>query len=150
MVIQNLVFIPGGGLILQEPKTEKSRRMIVLPDFIKDALRIHLIKRQVLSQKPSWKELGLLFTTDIGTPINPQNMLKHFKRKLAEAGLPNIKFHSIRHSVASILLEQNTHPRLVAELLGHSSTKLTIDTYSHIINPMNTIVADTLQKAVQQ
>ena len=77
-------------------------------------------------------------------------MLKHFKRKLAEAGLPRIKFHSIRHSVASILLEQNTHPRLVAELLGHSSTKLTIDTYSHIINPMNTIVADTLQKAVHQ
>ena len=77
-------------------------------------------------------------------------MLKNFKSHLKAAGLPNIKFHSLRHSVASILLEQNTHPRLVADLLGHSSTKLTTDTYSHIVNPMNTVVADTLNKAVSQ
>jgi integrase len=150
VVTQNLLFIPGQGLIFQEPKTDRSRRMIVLPDFIKEALTIHLERREALSKKPLWKESGLLFTTDIGTPINPQNMLKHFKANLAAAGLPNIKFHSIRHSVASILLEQNTHPRLVADLLGHSSTKLTIDTYSQMINPMNTVVSDTLQKAVHQ
>jgi integrase len=149
MVIQTLSFTKE-GLVLQEPKTEKSRRMIVLPDFVKDALGVHLAKRGTLSQKPSWKESGLVFTTDIGTAINPQNLLKHFKAKTKEAELPRIKFHSLRHSVASILLEQNTHPTLVANLLGHSSVNLTLNTYSHITNPMNTVVADTLNKAVHQ
>ena len=86
--------------------------MIVMPDFVKEALKTHLAKRGVLSQSPHWKESGLAFTTDIGTPINPHNMLKHFKAKTIEAGLPKIKFHSLRHSVASILLENNTHPKL--------------------------------------
>jgi integrase len=107
------------------------------------------VKRNLLSTSKSWHESGLVFTTDIGTAINPQNMLKHFKAKLKEAGLPNIKFHSLRHTVASILLQQNTHPKLVAELLGHSSVNLTLSTYSHIINPLNTVAADTLQKAVR-
>jgi integrase len=150
MVIQTVQFVQGQGLLILEPKTEKSRRMIVLPDFVKEALRTHLVKRQSLSQGPHWKESGLVFTTDIGTAINPHNLLHHFKANLAEADLPNIKFHSLRHSVASILLQQNTHPKLVAELLGHSSINLTLNTYSHITNPMNRVIADTLDKAVSQ
>jgi len=67
-----------------------------------------------------------------------------------EAGLPKIKFYSLRHSVASILLENNTHLSLVAHLLGHSSVNLTLSTYSHITNPINTVVADTLNKAVHR
>jgi integrase len=114
-----------------------------------EALKIHLAKRQVLSQSPHWKESGLVFT-DIGTPINPYNMLKHFKAKTAEAGLPRIKFHCLRHSVASILLENNTHPKLVSELPGHSNVNLTLNQCCHIINPMNTVVADTLDKAVNR
>jgi integrase len=148
VVLQTLYFTQKQGIILQEPKTKKSRRMIVLPDFVKVALKIHLAKRKNLSQSPRWKESGLVFTTDIGTSINPHNLLKHFKAKTAEAGLPRIKFHSLRHSVASILLENNTHPKLVAELLGHSSVNLTLNQYSHVINPMNTVVADTLNRVV--
>ena len=148
VVLQTLYRTREKGIILQEPKTKKSRRMIVLPDFVKAALEIHLAKRKALSQSPQWQESGLVFTTDIGTSINPHNLLKHFKAKTAEADLPRIKFHSLRHSVASILLENNTHPKLVAELLGHSSVNLTLNQYSHIINPMNTVVADTLNKVV--
>lgn len=112
VVVQNLYFTRSKGIILQEPKTKKSRRMIVLPDYVKDALIAHLAKPAVLSQSPGWKESGLVVTTDIGTPKNPHNMLKHFKTKTLEAGLPKIKFHSLRHSVASILLENNTHPKI--------------------------------------
>src|SRR6266487_3944851 len=73
MVVQTLQLVHGQGLMLLEPKTQKSRRMIVLPDFVKEALRIHLVRRQVLSQNPLWKESGLVFTTNIGTPIFPRN-----------------------------------------------------------------------------
>ena len=150
MVIQNLQFVPGQGLILLEPKTDKSRRLIRLPDFIRDALKIHLEKRAILAQLPDWKESGLVFTTDIGTAINPQNMLKHFKANLKAAGLPDIRFHDLRHSTASLLLAKNTHPKLVAELLGHSTVSLTLNRYSHIINPLNTVVSDTINSALSK
>ena len=149
MVVQTLYFTRGQGIILQEPKTDKSRRMIVLPDFVKEALKIHLAKREALSIGPHWKDSGLVLTTDIGTAINPNNMLKHFKAKTAEAGLPRIKFHNLRHTTASLLLERNVHPKIVAELLGHSSVNLTLNQYSHIINPMNTVAADTLDTVMR-
>ena len=143
MVTQTLQLV-NGKLQLLEPKTQKSRRMIVLPDFVKDALRIHLVRRETLSQKPSWKESGLVFTTDLGTPISPRNLVRHFKSKIDEAGLPDIRFHDLRHGTASLLLERNVHPKLVSELLGHSSVNLTLNTYSHIINPMNKVVSDQI------
>jgi integrase len=148
MVVQNLQYIPGGGLLLLEPKTENSKRRIKLPIFVKDALKKHLVRRQVLSQSPEWKESGLLFTTNIGTPISPRNMVRHFKTKLSLLGLPEIRFQDLRHTVASILFEKGTHPKLVQELLGHSSIKVTLDRYSHLINPLNSVVADSLDDAI--
>ncbi len=149
MVIQTLQFVSGRGLLILEPKTDKSRRLIRLPEFVRKSLVDHLARRSILAQNPLWKESGLVFTTDIGTAISPRNMIRHFKNKLVRAGLPDIRFHSIRHSVASILLEKNTHPKLVAELLGHSSVNLTLNQYSHIINPMNSVVADTMDTVLK-
>jgi len=143
MVVQNLQLV-NGKLELLEPKTQKSRRMIVLPDFVKVALRIHLIRRQVMSQSPSWHESGLVFTSDIGTPIFPRNLVRHFKLKLSQAGLPDIRFQDLRHTTASLLLEKNVHPKLVAELLGHSTVNLTLNRYSHIINPINKVASDQM------
>jgi integrase len=147
-VTQSLQYIPSRGLNLLDPKTDKSRRMIVLPSFVVEALKAHLARRERLSQGPHWKESGLVFTTDIGTPISPRNLLRHFKTKLTEAGLPEIRFHDLRHTTASLLLEKNVHPKIVSELLGHSSITLTLNTYSHIINPMGRVAADAMDEAV--
>jgi integrase len=149
-VVQNLQYIRHKGLIFQTPKTAKSQRMIKLPEFILEALRIHLVRRETLSQSPGWKESGLVFTTDIGTPLYPTNVIRHFREKLVSTGLPRIPFHNLRHTTASLLLEKNVHPKLVSELLGHSSIVLTLSTYSHVINPMNTVVSDALDDLVSQ
>jgi integrase len=122
--------------------------MILLPDFVLASIKTHLKKRKVLSQSSQWKECGLVFTTDVGTPISPRNLQRHFKTKLKEAGLPEIRFHDMRHTKASLLLERNVHPRIVSELLGHSSVNLTLNTYSHIINPMNKVASDTMEDIV--
>jgi integrase len=143
MVVQTLQLV-NGKLMLLEPKTQKSRRMIVLPDFVKEALRMHLVRRQALSQSPSWKESGLVFTTDHGTPIFPRNLVRHFKTKLGEAGLPDIRFHDLRHTTASLLLEKNVHRKIVSELLGHSNIVVTLNTYSHIINPINKVASNEM------
>lgn len=149
MVTQTLQYLPSMGSMLLPPKTDKSKRLIRLPEFIKEALKIHLVKREALSKNPLWKESGLVFTTDKGNPIIPRNMITHFKRKLKAAGLPDIRFHDIRHTIASLLFaEKNVHPKFVSELLGHSSIVVTLNRYSHVINPMNTVVADSLDELV--
>ena len=149
-VIQTLQLVKGSGLMLLEPKIERSRRMIVLPGFVVESLRGHLARREQLTQSPRWKESGLVFTTDVGTPITPRNMVRHFKTHLSQAGLPDIRFHDLRHTTASLLLEKNVHPKIVSELLGHSTITLTLNTYSHIINPLSRVAADTMDDIVDQ
>jgi integrase len=147
-VIQSLQYVAAKGLLVLEPKTDKSRRMIMLPGFVLDALKDHLQKRLKLAENPRWKDSGLVFTTDIGTPISPRNLLRHFKARIEDAGLPDIRFHDLRHTTASLLLEKNVHPKIVQELLGHSTITLTLNTYSHIINPLGRIAADTMDDVV--
>jgi hypothetical protein len=75
---------------------------------------------------------GLVFATESGSLINPSNLRnRSFKPLLKRAGLPDICFHDLRHTCATLLLSQGTHPKLVQELLGHATIAMTLDTYSH-------------------
>ena len=83
-------------------------------------------------------------------PSFPRSMLRKFKNKLMSIGLPNIRFHDLRHTAASLLLEKNAHPKTVSELLGHTTVTLTLNTYSHIINPMSSVAAEAMDEIVGQ
>ena len=74
-----------------------------------------------------------MFTTRIGTPLEPRAFNEDFDRLVAKAGLRRVRLHNLRHACASFLLTQGVHPRVVMELLGHSQISLTMDTYSHVI-----------------
>ena len=77
---------------------------------------------------------GLVFTTESGTLINPSNLRnRSFKPLLKRVNLPDICFHDLRHTSATLLLSQGTHPKLVQELLGHATIAMTLDTYSHFL-----------------
>jgi integrase len=65
-------------------------------------------------------------------------LLIKFKKILTKAELPDIRFHDLRHSCATLLLAQGVHPRIVMDLLGHSQIGLTMNTYSHVIPAMQT------------
>ena len=102
-----------------------------------------------LAAGSDWKDSGLVFTTSIGTPIEPRNLTRDFKRILRKAGLPkSLRLHSLRHSTASLLLAQNVHPRVVMELLGHSQISLTLDTYSHVLPSALREAADKMSVAL--
>ena len=146
MVIQTLQSVAGKGLLILDPKTERSRRLIRLPEFVREALKDHLMRRAVLPQNPERKESGPVFTTNIGTPITPRKMLRHFKNKLTSIGLPNVRFHDLRHTTASLLLEKNVHPKMVSEFLGYPIVTLTLYTYSHIISPMSGVAAEAMDE----
>ncbi len=74
-----------------------------------------------------------MFTTSVGTPIEPRNAVRTFKRILRKADLPDKRFYDLRHTCASLLLAQGVHPRVVMEILGHSQISLTMNMYSHVI-----------------
>ena len=77
---------------------------------------------------------GLVFATESGTLINPSNLRnRSFRPLLRRAGLPDICFHDLRHTCATLLLLQGTHPKLVQELLGHATIAMSLDTYSHFL-----------------
>ena len=88
-----------------------------------------------------WKEQGLVFPSTIGTPFNPSNLLyRSFKPLLRRAGLPQIRFHDLRHTFATLMFSNGEHAKIVQEILGHAQITLTLDTYS----PFSTIGWDKL------
>lgn len=125
----------GGALHLVPPKTAKSRRSVPILALAVAALR-ELRSRQRderLRAGSLWHETGLVFTTRRGTPIEPRNATRSFKRLLARAGLRPMRFHDLRHSCATLLLVQGVSPRVVMEILGHSQINVTMNTYSHVL-----------------
>ena len=90
-----------------------------------------------------------MFTTSAGGPINPSNLRqKNFACLLKEASLPHIRFHDLRHTCATLLLTQGTHPKYVQELLGHATVAITLDTYSHVMPGMSDHTARAMQDAL--
>jgi integrase len=128
----------GIGVVITEPKTKLSRRSVKLPKFAVRALKDYLTQIN--------KSQGLIFTTASGRPINPRFLVKKFKEAISVAGLPNIRFHDLRHTSATLLLAANVHPKLVQERLGHASIVLTMDTYSHVIPNLQDEAADKLDR----
>jgi len=136
---------------LSTPKTDRSRRAIALPGFVTSALREHKARREAqIAKNEKWDDNGLVFVTRSGKPISARNVVRFFKDQLAEAGLPDIRFHDLRHTAASLLLERNIHPKVVQELLGHSTATLTLDTYSHLLPSMQKQVAQSMDDLVDQ
>jgi len=130
--------IPGRGYVEHEPKTAKSRRKIRLPQFVMEALkkqRLH-IEAMHLKAGNTWRESDLVFPSYCGGFIDKGNFHAVFQKLLKVAGLPHKRFHDLRHSTATILLTMGVHPKIVQEILGHSTISMTMDTYSHLLPSM--------------
>jgi integrase len=158
-----------GRLWLAPPKTAKGAREIRLPEIALTALREHR-QRQLASGH--WRSDGYVFTDTHGGPLRKSNFVRHEWQPLLErAGIFKVEpavdhktgqpvidaetnrpktrkifppFHSTRHTAATLLLMQGVHPRVVQELLGHSSIAVTMDTYSHVLPSMGAEAASRM------
>jgi len=141
---------PGDGIGFSQTKTRNSRRTISLGSQTIQVLRQHYDRqcKARLEAGENWQEFGLIFTTSNGTPIHPRNLLKEFKKILKQAGLPPIRFHDLRHTCASLLLNDNVSPIVVARRLGHSKPSTTMDIYGHLIPDMQTEAAEKLDRLI--
>jgi integrase len=142
---------PGNRYIEAPPKTDKSRRSILLAPMVVTLLKQHRTRQLEARRKAgsAWQEHDLVFCTTLGTPLNPNKVLDRFKALLQKAGLPEIRFHDLRHSAATILLSMEVHPKVVQELLGHNQISMTMDIYSHVLPTMQKDVVSKLNKALQ-
>jgi len=140
----------GNGIRFSMTKTKYGRRSVVLGSNSIDILRYHFEQqhRERLAAGERWQETGLIFTTSLGTPINPRNLLRDYKKLLSDAGLPLIRFHDLRHTSASILLNNNIPPIVVSRRLGHSKPSITLDVYGHLIPSMQSEAAEKIDEVV--
>jgi integrase len=138
-------------LVFDEPKTERSRRFVPLPSPVADALKVHrseqLAERLAAPVWMPWEEHpDLVFTTHIGTPLDPRNALRAFASIAESAGLAGVGLHTLRHSAASALIASGAHLKVVQELRGHSSYGITADIYSHVAMEQQREAAERLSE----
>ena len=142
--------ITGQGLVFAQLKTAASGRVVALGPATVDQLRRHLskVREMAVLAGDAWHDSDLIFPSIVGTPIEPRNLYRHFQVLLKRAGLPKIRFHDLRHTSATLMLQQGVHPKIVQERLGHSSISLTLDTYSHVLPHLQSEAAQLIEDLV--
>ncbi len=94
-----------------------------------------------------WQNHGLVFPTQVGTPMSRHNLVaRSFKPLLKRAGLPEIRFHDLRHTCATLMLAVGANPKVAQETLGHANVTITLDTYSHLLPNMQDEVAEKVNE----
>ena len=138
----------GLPLHFEAPKSESSRRAVVVPDIVLQALQEHRRAQAAarLAAGPAWEDGGLIFCTPTGTAMRQDKVRRALRRILQAAELPPMRLYDLRHSCASLLLEMGIGLKVVSERLGHSSIQLTGDTYAHVSPGMQQEAADALER----
>jgi len=133
----------------KEPKTQGSRRSIPLPAFA-----IERLKRHRREQLDRYKRLGLWRTNDslvfdhAGEPWNPNTFGTEFVRRARRLKLPRVRLHDLRHSYATLMLESGVDLKTVSQALGHSTIRITADTYAHVTPAMQQSAAERLDRII--
>lgn len=140
------------AIIIQKPKTKKGERRIPLFDSIISDLKKHKEAEKEKLKNLGWNDIkikqhfkdGLVFTNELGGPIEPRNLTRKFYKLVKAAGIPKANLHCLRHTFATRLLEMGVSPKVIQEILGHSTITLTLDTYSHVMPELKKDAVDKL------
>ncbi|MCC0097615.1 site-specific integrase [Streptomyces flavotricini] len=139
-----------GGLTALPTKTRASERRIALPTECVHSLKSHQERQEVERKeaRAGWKDNALVFTTPAGGPLDPANLTRRFRSLLDHARLRRIRFHDLRHSTATLLLEQGVDLVVIKELLGHAHIGVTAGVYAHVRLHLQRRAIDALDDAL--
>jgi integrase len=140
-VVATLEQRQGHEPVLAEPKTSRSRRQVQLGSAAVEALRRH---------RQAQPGIGFVFTRSDGRPLSRSMVDKAWTRLNDRAGVPPVRFHDLRHTAATLLLGRGVHPKIVSEMLGHSTVAITLDLYSHVTPTMQREAASTMDELLSQ
>lgn len=138
----------NGRLVLREPKTASGRRRVALSPSSALVLRQHRQDQEALRASLGTRltDNDYVFCHPDGSPLDPSTVSHAFAKILRCAGLPSMPLHGLRHTHATLLLQASVHPRVVMERLGHSSIRVTLDTYSHVVGGLQEAAARRLDE----
>src|SRR3954452_15559666 len=124
-------------LVIGEPKTLRSRRTLDVPQLVIEVLKRHLERqdKERVAAAHAWVETGLVFTTTLGTPIDPSNLRREFAKLTRKAGIGHWHPHELRHSAASLLSAAGVPIEQISDVLGHEGPRTTAAVYRHLVNP---------------
>lgn len=133
-------------LFFTQPKTNAGHRQLSLPSNVLHALKDHR-KRQHearLIMGGAYLNPDIVFATPEGGPLCPDSFYKSFKRILRKAGLPNVRFHDLRHTYATMALQAGISPKTIQAVLGHANISTTLNIYGHVTKEMHTQAAEIM------
>lgn len=135
-----------GELVTNDVKTSKSRRAVNIAPPVVAMLtaRKAAQEKDRLAAGEAWEETGYVFTTQLGTPLDPRNVQRDFQTICTKAGIGKWHPHELRHSAASLMLAAGVPIQVVSDVLGHSSIRMTADVYGHILQPQREEAAAAL------
>src|SRR5439155_3502503 len=133
-IVYNLQRVRGKLDPTVEPKTPKSRRAFSLPPAVVEALLEHQgrQRKEKLRVLPIWQESDLIFTSQIGSPLDPSDVSREFRAFLKRKELPSVRFHDMRRAAGSIMLKNHVPMHVVSRILGHSTIATTVNIYGHV------------------
>jgi integrase len=145
--VQRSVHPTRNGLAYELPKTKRSRRAVMLPEYLRLMLQgqreVQASRRE---RSGSAVQHDLVVDDPEGEPMHPDSLSGGWRRALRHAGLPRVRFHDLRHAHATLMLQHGIHPKIVSERLGHSSIGITLDTYSHVLPTMQAEAAKAVDE----
>jgi integrase len=142
--------VPGEGILRVETKTARSVRVVTLPGVCVGALRrrrVHQIQERFVAGR-AWVESGYVLTSGVGSPLDGEAVTRALHRLLADAGLPSLRFHDLRHGAATLLLSQGVAARVVMDVLGHSQISTTQNVYQHVMPSLVDEAAAAIDRAL--
>lgn len=149
--IQQTLLKAGPNPLFGNAKSDRSRRKVALPPVVITALTKYkaIQNQERLALGSDYVDTGLVFTRSTGHHMNTTTMSKTLFHKLLRAsGVPQIRFHDIRHTHATLLLKEGVNPKIVSERLGHSGVNITLDIYSHVLPEMQQEAAKAAERSI--
>jgi len=142
----------GAGITVQAPKSETSRRDLAIPESALTTLKAQKQWQAAARLKAGtrWQESGYVFTTQLGGPVNPDDVSREFKYRARDADLPNLTLHQLRHGAATLMLAHDVPLKTVQETLGHSTIAITADIYGHVVMELKRAAADAIDAAMEK
>jgi integrase len=140
--------VRGKGITFSEPKTRSGNRLI---QFGSETLKLLSNQRKRLDierQSKDWQDNDLIFPSVIGTPLDQRNLLREFKELLKAARLPDMRFHDLRHTAATLMLLNGIPLLVVSRRLGHAKPSITLDIYGHYLPGMQNEAAALMDELV--
>ncbi len=140
-----------GGYEFGVPKTQAGKRKVELTSSVMASLQAHR-RRQVearLALDAPYQDQELIFADALGGPVHPNTMRNQFLKLVAQAGVPPIRIHDLRHTSATLMLANGEHVKIVSERLGHASIAITLDRYSHVTPGMQREAANRLDQLLE-